>query len=120
VARVLWTHYLPLGQACICLVHSKCRGALHSEADVRLSPIAYTTRRRTRGSTGPRLVWGVVTGTALPRDISEPPLARGPNGVWGGPISFGVYQHVAALGPLRPEVQVARYDGWGRSRGSSP
>jgi hypothetical protein len=43
--------------------------------------MAYITRCRTRGSTGPHLVWGVVTGTALPRDSSGLPLTGGPDGV---------------------------------------
>jgi hypothetical protein len=48
-----------------------------------LSPMAYVTHRRTRGSTRLRLVWGVVTGTALPCDSSGPPLAGGLDGVRG-------------------------------------
>jgi hypothetical protein len=75
------------------------------EAEARLPPMAYITRRRTRGSTGPRLVRG-VTGTTLPRDSSEPPLAGDPDGARGG--------------PLRPEVRMAHQESRGRSRGSGP
>jgi hypothetical protein len=59
------------------------REAFDSEVDIRLSPVAYVTCRRTRGSTRPRLVWGVVTGTTLPRDSSRPSLVGGPDGAWG-------------------------------------
>ena len=77
--------------------------------------MAYVTRRRTRGSTRPRLVWGVVTGTALPRDNSGPPLAGGRMVLEGGSVFSSVGQHVAASDPLRPEVRVARHDGRGCS-----
>jgi hypothetical protein len=76
------------------------------EAEARLPPMAYVTRCRTRGSTGPRLVRGGVTGTALPHDSSEPPLAGDPDGAQGG--------------PLRQEVQMAHQESRGRSRGSGP
>jgi hypothetical protein len=78
--------------------------------------MAYITRRRARGSTGSRLVWGVVTGTALPCDSSGPPLARVRVVLGGGPVSSGL----AAPDPLRPEVRVGRHEGRGRSRGSGP
>jgi hypothetical protein len=45
--------------------------------------MAYVTRRRTRGSTGPRLVWGVVTETALPCNSSGPSLVGGLDGARG-------------------------------------
>jgi hypothetical protein len=81
--------------------------------------MAHVTRRGTRGSTGPRPVWGVATGTALPRDSSGPPLAGGTGGARGGPISSGAGQHVVAPDPLRQEVRVARHVGRGHSRGSA-
>jgi hypothetical protein len=62
--------------------------------------MTYVTCRRTRDNIGPRLVWGVVTGTALPCDSSRPPLV----GVWavlrGGPTSSGVGQYMAVADPL--------------------
>jgi hypothetical protein len=87
------------------------RDTLHSEADAMLSSVAYATRCRTRGSTRPHLVWGVVTGTALPRDSSGLPLAGDPDGARGGPVSFSVDQHVAAPDPLKPEERVAHHEG---------
>jgi hypothetical protein len=45
--------------------------------------MAYVTCRITRGSTGPRLAWGVATGTTLSRDSSGPPLVGGLDGVRG-------------------------------------
>jgi hypothetical protein len=82
--------------------------------------MAHVTRHGTRGSTGPRPVWGVATGTALPRDSSGPPLAGGTGGARGGPISSGAGQHVVAPDPLRQEVRVAHRVGQGHSRGSAP
>jgi hypothetical protein len=62
--------------------------------------MSYVRHHRTRGSIGSRLVWGVVTEVALPRDSFRPPLAGGPDGVWGGPVSSDVGQHMAASDPL--------------------
>jgi hypothetical protein len=47
---------------------------MHSEVDVGLSPMAYVTRHRTHGTIGPRLMWGVMTETAIPHNSSGPPL----------------------------------------------
>jgi hypothetical protein len=38
----------------------------------------------------------------------------------GGHVSSSVDQHVAALDPFRPEVQVAQHEDRGRSWGSGP
>jgi hypothetical protein len=65
----------------------------------------------------PRLVWGVVTRIAHPRNSLRPPLV-GVRIVFGGcPISSGTGWRVTAPNLLRPEVRVARHESRGRSQG---
>jgi hypothetical protein len=64
--------------------------------------MAYVTRRRTRGSTRPRLVWGIMTGAAPPCDSSGLPLAGGPerrSGEVPSPLVLSsTWQHRTPLG----------------------
>jgi hypothetical protein len=61
--------------------------------------MAYAMRCRTHDSTSPCLV-RVVTGTALPRDSSRPPLAGVRMVLEGGPASSGVGQCQTPLGQM--------------------
>jgi hypothetical protein len=80
--------------------------------------MAYVTRR-TRDSTRPHFVWGVVAGTALPHDSSGSPLARGLEGVRVS-SRLRCWPTRGSTGPLRPEVRVACHKGWGCSGGPAP
>jgi hypothetical protein len=80
-----------------------------------LSLMAYVTRRRARGSTRSRLVWGVVTGTALVIALDRPWLGSG----WcSGEVSYPPV--LATLDPLGQRSGWSAMRAEAVPRGSAP